>query len=164
MMFGSTAFVAKITLAFLFGQGANVDAAEASRSASIGVVASEMRSHVIEATNLYVQTRYESAWDDSTPEIRAWFSSLKQPNLPDASCCGDADAYYADEYSVDAERKIVTATITNNRGHSIAKGTRIAFPLDKMNQDPNLTSHGLLFLGGTAAHPVVFCFLPFGNV
>lgn len=40
--------------------------------------------------------RDDGRWEDSDPGIRAWFESLRQPDNPAISCCGDADAYFAD--------------------------------------------------------------------
>ncbi len=111
-----------------------------------------------------VQARDDGQWGDVSPEIRKWFSSLTQPGHPDWSCCADADAYFADEYSVDSRTETVLAAITDNRGHSIPVGTRIAIPFSKINREKNLAGHALLFLGGMAAKPAVFCFLPNDSV
>src|SRR6185312_15615832 len=47
------------------------------------------------------QARDMGQWEGSSPETRAWFRSLVQPDTL-VSCCGDADGYYADEYHVAA--------------------------------------------------------------
>ena len=39
-------------------------------------------------------------WDAANPEIREWYQALMQPDVPSASCCGEADAYWADEVHV----------------------------------------------------------------
>ncbi len=39
-------------------------------------------------------------WGNTDPIIRDWHQSLMQPDNPNASCCGEADAYWADEIHV----------------------------------------------------------------
>ena len=39
-------------------------------------------------------------WGNTDPLIRDWHQSLMQPDNPNASCCGEADAYWADEIHV----------------------------------------------------------------
>src|ERR1700733_14474068 len=36
----------------------------------------------------------------SDPAIQQWYRHLMQPDNPTASCCGEADAYWADEIHV----------------------------------------------------------------
>ena len=37
-------------------------------------------------------------WRETTdPALREWYRELKQPDNPHVSCCGEADAYYADK-------------------------------------------------------------------
>lgn len=35
-------------------------------------------------------------WGAGDPQIREWYQALMQPDNPAASCCGEADAYWAD--------------------------------------------------------------------
>ena len=46
------------------------------------------------------QARDVGQCEASDPAIREWYRTLMQPDIPDASCCGAADAYYADEIHV----------------------------------------------------------------
>ena len=39
-------------------------------------------------------------WENADPAIRQWYQALMQPDNPYASCCGEADAYWADEIHV----------------------------------------------------------------
>ena len=39
-------------------------------------------------------------WENADPAIREWYQALMQPDVPTASCCGEADAYWADEIHV----------------------------------------------------------------
>ena len=34
---------------------------------------------------------------NNDPAVREWYQALMQPDMPNASCCGEADAYWADE-------------------------------------------------------------------
>lgn len=37
-------------------------------------------------------------WQNTDPAIRDWYEHLMQPDQPTASCCGEADAYWCDDY------------------------------------------------------------------
>ena len=37
---------------------------------------------------------------NNDPAVREWYQALMQPDMPNASCCGEADAYWADEVHV----------------------------------------------------------------
>ena len=39
-------------------------------------------------------------WETSDTAVREWYQALMQPDVPKASCCGEADAYWADEIHV----------------------------------------------------------------
>jgi hypothetical protein len=47
-----------------------------------------------------VKARDLGQWDAGDPAIREWYQALMQPDVPTASCCGEADAYWADEVHV----------------------------------------------------------------
>lgn len=94
-------------------------------------------------------------WEESSPEQRAWFRSLVQPdNL--LSCCGDADGYYADEYHIDEHGNLI-AVITDDRDDEplqrvhVPIGTRYVVPANKVvdatKQRGNPTGHTIVFLG-----------------
>jgi len=40
-----------------------------------------------------VNARDLGQWDAVNPELREWYEALMQPDVPNASCCGEADAY-----------------------------------------------------------------------
>src|SRR2546430_10693349 len=52
-------------------------------------------------------------WENQAPQVRKWFQSLIQPDAPFMSCCGEADAYWADSFEVDGDRYV--AIITDER-------------------------------------------------
>ena len=47
-----------------------------------------------------VNARDLGQWGAVNPAIREWYQALMQPDVPNASCCGEADAYWADEVHV----------------------------------------------------------------
>lgn len=102
--------------------------------------------------------RDNGQWEGADPKIRAWFNSLRQPDNPAVSCCGDADAYFADLVQVKDGRML--ATITDSRGNPIPVGTVIEVPPHKVNKDANILGRIVIFLGGSPTRPMVFCFVP----
>ena len=84
-------------------------------------------------------------WNDRPVEVRQWFQSLKQPDDPGQSCCGEADAFEADRFEAEGDHYV--AIITDGRG-LMANGTRIPVPNEKMKFDTgNPTGHGIIFVG-----------------
>ena len=53
-------------------------------------------------------------WETVDPAIREWYQALMQPDVPNASCCGEADAYWAGTFEVSEGHCV--ATITDDRG------------------------------------------------
>ena len=47
-----------------------------------------------------ISARDLGQWEGADPTIRQWYQALMQPDVPKASCCGEADAYWADEIHV----------------------------------------------------------------
>ena len=105
-------------------------------------------------------------WEATEPHIRQWYQALMQPDNPAVSCCGEADAYWADSFEVDGDKYV--AIITDPRPDEplrrkhIDVGTKIVVPNHKLKYDQsNPTGHGIIFLSrGTggfheldAAHP-----------
>jgi hypothetical protein len=60
-----------------------------------------------------VNARDLGQWDAVDPAVREWYQALMQPDVPTASCCGEADAYWADEVHVRDGKTY--ATITDDR-------------------------------------------------
>jgi len=105
------------------------------------------------------KARDEGQWADQPDHIRQWFQSLRQPDHPRVSCCGEADAFEADSFEVDGDRYV--AIITNGKG-VIANGTRIPVPNQKMKTDAgNPTGHGIIFIGPRGQ---VFCYVTPGGL
>jgi hypothetical protein len=105
-------------------------------------------------------------WENQAPEVRKWFQKLMQPDAPFMSCCGEADAYWADSFEADGERYV--AIITDERPDGPLSrphrelGEKILIPNSKIKwDDGNPTGHGIIFIG---AGGQVFCYVPPGGV
>ena len=60
--------------------------------AIIGVVAM-----IVLLFNIRVAPAHDiGQWENSDHVIRKWFDTLMRPDAPESSCCGVADAYWAD--------------------------------------------------------------------
>lgn len=104
-------------------------------------------------------------FENSDPAVREWYQSLQRPDVP-GSCCGEADAYWADDVHVRDGKMF--ATITDDRDDAprgrphIDVGTEVEIPDNKLKWDrSNPTGHGVVFLsrGG-----FVYCFVQGGGV
>ena len=91
--------------------------------------------------------------------ISEWYRHLMQPDNPQVSCCGEADAFEADNFEVEGDHYV--AIITNGKG-VIPNGTRIPVPNQKMKWDEgNPTGHGIIFMGTSKS---VYCYVTPGGV
>lgn len=107
-----------------------------------------------------VSARDLGQWDKIDPLVKAWFGELMQPDTIGAmgggvSCCGESDAYWADDVHV-RDGKIY-AVITDDRDDGPLMrmheeiGTEYEIPLNKIVGDKqrvgNPTGHTVIFLG-----------------
>jgi hypothetical protein len=113
-----------------------------------------------------VAARDFGQWDARPPEVRQWFRKLTQPDFPTLSCCGEADAYWADSFESDDGRYV--AIITDERSDGPLErphreiGERIVVPNNKIKWDQgNPTGHGIIFIGPDEK---VYCYVPPGGV
>lgn len=113
-----------------------------------------------------VEARDLGQWESTDPAIREWYQALMQPDIPAASCCGEADAYWADSYEVDGDKYV--AIITDPRPDEPLRrkhleiGTRIVVPNYKLKFDQsNPTGHGIIFL---SRGDYVYCYVAPGGV
>jgi hypothetical protein len=89
------------------------------------------------ATLLPAAARDNGQWSDQPANVRQWFQSLMQPEAPMVSCCGEADAYWADAFEATADGEYV-AIITDPRDDKPLGrihrgiGTRIVVPKNKI--------------------------------
>jgi hypothetical protein len=105
------------------------------------------------------EARDYGQWNDRPQSVRQWFQKLMQPDHPTQSCCGEADAFQADQFEVEGDHYV--AIITDGRG-LMPTGTRIEVPNEKMKFDAgNPTGHGIIFIG---AQGQVYCYVTPGGV
>lgn len=109
--------------------------------------------------------RDNGQWLSEDVLISKWFQNLKQPDNPQISCCGEADAYWADSFEVEGDHYVAIITDERpdaplNRPH-IELGTRVIVPNNKMKWDEgNPTGHGVIFIG----QPGIYCYVAPGGV
>jgi hypothetical protein len=107
------------------------------------------------------------AHDHDHPELDEWYATLMQPDAPQVSCCGKADAYWCDDYY--ARDGKAYCKITDDRDDRplsrphIPVGTEIEVPTNKLKWDKsNPTGHAVIFVRGGSWDPstfTVFCFV-----
>ncbi len=98
-------------------------------------------------------------WAQNDPETSAWYKRQMMPDHPKSPCCGEADAYWADEVHVDTKGNVI-AVVTDDRddvplGRSpVPMGTRYIVPANKVVdarvQGGNPTGHTIIFLSGVS--------------
>ena len=104
---------------------------------------------------LPASSRDDGQWADRLMSTREWFNSLKQPDNPAISCCGEADAVEADDWRV-LPGGDIDAIVTDGRGY-VPDGTHVRVPARKLKQDSgNPTGHAILFLSPQGG---VYCFV-----
>lgn len=114
----------------------------------------------------FVHAHDAGQWQGSDPAVVEWYQSLKQPDNPNSSCCGAADAYYCDEIHV--KNGQASCMITDeredgplNRPH-VDIGTEIEIPNSKLKWDRgNPTGHSIVFL---SRNRYVYCFVQGGGI
>lgn len=107
------------------------------------------------------------AHDHNHPEHNDWYATLMQPDNPAASCCGEKDAYWCDDYY--ARDGKAYCRITDDRDipgrPKVAVGTEIEIPPHKLKHDRgNPTGHAIVFGVPNTWGFYVFCFVQGGGV
>lgn len=105
-------------------------------------------------------------WEGTDPAIREWYKNLMMPDIPNAPCCGEADAYWCDDYySRDGK---AYCKITDDRNDALLMrphidiGTEIEIPPHKLKHDAgNPTGHSILFVSRGL---YTYCFVQNGGV
>lgn len=109
----------------------------------------------------FASARDQGQWGDRASDMSRWFESLKMPDHPAASCCGAADAYWADDFEMKDGQYVAIVTDTRadaplQRAH-IMPGSRFLIPAHKITTPPsNPTGHGWIFVMAG----IVYCYLP----
>jgi len=116
---------------------------------------------ILVAASLLLSSLNVPAHDAHHPEHDGWYRTLMQPDNPDVSCCGLADAYWADEVHVkDGKTYVVIQDDRDNEALGrppIANGTWVHVPNHKLKFDRgNPTGHGVVFMRGV---DTVFCYV-----
>lgn len=127
-----------------------------------------------------------SQWAQASPERKQFFKEAKQPDdhvPPPASCCGDADAYEADDFETDAAGNLVaiitcndpenckqTAPYDDGEGGTVTApprrpaGSRFVISPAKIlrpHEPENHTGHGWVFISDGGS---IYCYaFPFGG-
>jgi len=113
-----------------------------------------------------VHARDLGQWENGDPAIRDWYQGLMQPDVPSASCCGESDAYWCDDYYARDGKAFCKITDDRpdeprNRPH-VPVGTEIEIPTNKLKLDrSNPTGHGIVFLTRSL---FVYCYVQPGGV
>ena len=72
---------------------------------TLGVVVAQFTSMAMNARDL-------GQWDDpANADLKRWYQDLKQPDNPAASCCGEADAYWADAFEATSDGEYVAINV-----------------------------------------------------
>lgn len=111
------------------------------------------------------QARDLGQWSATDPALRGWYESLMQPDVPTASCCGQADAYFCNNYRMEGGKAL--CTIDDDRPDEprgrphVDNGTVIEIPQNKLKWDSgNPTGNGVVFL---SRNRYVFCYVQPGG-
>jgi len=106
------------------------------------------------------------------PDVAEWFGSLRQPDAPAVSCCGEPDAYEADRVDgcrpSDGADCALVAIITDTRPDEprrrphVDVGTRVPIPERKIRRRPsaNPTDHSIVFAKFHEFGHMVYCWEP----
>jgi hypothetical protein len=112
--------------------------------------------------------RTDPAWEETTPEIKEWYRTLKQPDNG-MSCCGESDQYFCDAIHVKNGGKTY-CTITDDRDDAqfarahIPLGTEIEIPDHKLTwRYGNPVGHAVVFIQAGSIVRVVLCFVQNGG-
>lgn len=122
---------------------------------------------VLTLATMSAHARDVGQWNEGDQTIKQWYQTLTMPDNPTASCCGEADAYWADSYEASKDGEYI-AIITDDRPNEPLKrtpvevGTRIIIPKYKIKWNQgNPTGHGIVFLSSSGS---VYCYVPPGGV
>jgi hypothetical protein len=138
-----------------------------AQNRSLALAWSVVVAMIILIFNVKVSPAHDGAqWQNSDPTIREWYQILMQPDVPSASCCGEADAYWCDDYFARGGKAFCRITDDRpdaERGRPHREiGTEFEIPNAKLKYDrSNPTGHGVIFL---SRGDYVYCFVAPGGV
>lgn len=105
--------------------------------------------------------RDSGQWETTDPAVREWYRSLKQPDHPWVSCCGEADAYWCDDIHIKDGKTFCRITDDRpdgplGRPHRDL-GQEFEIPPEKLKWDSgNPVGHAIIFL---SVGDAVYCFI-----
>lgn len=104
-------------------------------------------------------------WENSDPALRKWYKELMRPDFPSSPCCGEADAYWCDNFRYEGKRAVCTITDDRDDGPlgrpHVDVGTVIEIPDEKLKWDRgNPTGHGIVFM---TWQKIVLCYAQGGG-
>jgi hypothetical protein len=95
-------------------------------------------------TPMRLSARDLGQWSSVDPRVSQWYKSLMQPDNATISCCGGADAYYADVFETDGDRYVTIITDMRDDAqlgrHHVEFGTRIVVPNSKLKVDSGVST------------------------
>jgi hypothetical protein len=154
-------FIACAVLSFGLWMGVNAKTGPQSTMGTLFVFIGTIALLIMLVLQIPAHAHDNGQWNNADPTIRQWYKSLMQPDYPTSSCCGEADAYWADEVHVRGGNTY--AVITDDRDDGplgrphIPNGTEVEVPNHKLKWDSgNPTGHNILFISHTRH---VFCFV-----
>lgn len=111
-------------------------------------------------------SRNSGQWDQEDIAISSWYRTLMQPDNPTISCCGEADAYWADDTEVKNGKVYAIITDTRDdaplRRRHIPLGKKYEVPPEKITyRGGNPTGHIIIFIG---INDNVLCYVMNGGV
>lgn len=122
---------------------------------------------IVAAVLLFGGALYNAAhgknWDDDpsiAANIKTWYTNAQPNESGRGSCCGEADAYWADDHEIVDGNYIVTITDERNiQGRIPRNGQKIVIPSEKIDKkmQGNPTGHTVVFIN--TSH-FVLCFFP----
>jgi hypothetical protein len=77
-------------------------------------------------------------WETQPSHQYDWFQKLMQPDNPSISCCGEADAYWADSFEVNDGRYVAVRLLTPR----IPSGQALKRPIPVITIVPGAGSRG----------------------
>ncbi len=102
-------------------------------------------------------------------QCQEWIQNVKRPDIREARCCGEGDAYIVDDFELVKESGDLSAVISldylaPDGSLFLGKGEKILVPKNKINtsQDDagNTSGHGVLFLNNYTREVLCYFFPP----
>lgn len=106
-----------------------------------------------------------------------WVQTVQRPDIPGASCCGEADAFLADDFERGPNGELYAiltadypdAVSTDQEGNTVLspspfrRGMKILIPPDRLitrPEDANRSGHGVVYLRPTNGEVLCYSFPP----